>query len=150
MIDVFENLKRQREKDDAERAAAIAFFGPPRDLAKMRRNPSGAQRPLCACCGKPYGERSYHYSSQRYAIGTPIPPYQGNHIVIEEHISPGPGMGPGNVAGASVSRTTWDGESYRAKSGTDPFCTQRCALDFARGAHVAGYRIIKEETKCPA
>jgi hypothetical protein len=42
-----------------------------------------------------------------------------------------------------ITWTFWDGVSWLVRY--EPFCTLRCALDFARAAHRAGYRITQTE-----
>lgn len=110
-------------------------------------------RPICGHCGKPYGQRWTKTVTVRWTVptkdsgvtykdlggeivmhrivaddgATPPPPYQGNGIVVKEttpHLS-----SDGQMA---MSRYIWDGESYYG--GYKPFCTLRCALDYARKA----------------
>jgi hypothetical protein len=45
----------------------------------------------------------------------------------------------------TISRfSEWDGESYWLKYGGQ-FCSTPCAIKFAKAAHKAGYRMVKEE-----
>lgn len=141
MIDVFED-RRQRERELAEqRAAAVAFFGESYTRNMPLPKATKATRPMCACCGKRYGERRLGYENKQFAIGTPITSYQGNLHVVYESLSVGYQMGPDHSPGASLTRHTWDGVSYRSRAGTDPFCTTTCAVKFAQAAHRAGYRM---------
>lgn len=135
--------RRQREQEEVEkRAAALAFFGPSyQKRDNMRGN--GQNRPICPRCQKPFGNRHIHWTSKRFAIGETIPPYTGNLHVVGEELSVGAGMGPDNGPGATLTRETWDGISYRSPSGSDPFCTNRCGLAFGRLAFEAGYRLRK-------
>lgn len=110
-------------------------------------------RPKCGHCGTPYGQRALDREVVRWdtpskqsegsyigpnfkretfflADGAILPPpaYRGNGIVVSEsspHIS-------GSDGRAFMERQIWDGESYCG--GYDPFCTLRCALDYARRA----------------
>lgn len=108
-------------------------------------------RPTCGHCGTPYGQRALEREVVKWdtpitlhegsfiRLGSPrdtfalpdgdiLPPpaYRGNGIVVREstpHIS-------GTDRRAVMERQIWDGESYTG--GYDPFCTMRCALDYAR------------------
>lgn len=93
-----------------------------------------APRPTCACCGKPYGQRD---TRERLEVVAAIPkPYAGNEHLVEERLYQwGSSF---DEPRARLVRTTWDGESYIVPY--EPFCTLRCALSFARGAHRAGHR----------
>lgn len=122
-------------------------------------------RPICACCGKPYGRRATREERLLVEIGQPVPTYRGNHMLIREEINPPlppngepdvprgsftpmdpwpEWLGKGLVEytgrkGGQIIRTTWDGESYITPH--KPFCTLRCAEVFAHAAYRAGYRI---------
>lgn len=144
MIDVFENLKAEQRRRDEERAAAIAFFGESYTNKMPLPKAMKGARPICACCGKHYGERYLSYENKRLVIGESVPRYQGNAYLVYENLSVGAQMGPDLSPGASLTRHTWDG-SYISTSRTDPFCTTRCAVRFAKLAHQAGYRIKKEQ-----
>lgn len=83
-------------------------------------------RPLCSHCGKPYGRRDTHHVTLRWA-GEPKATYGGYLEVVKQ----------------SAVRTTldnrlacdvevWNGRDWRG--GYSPFCTLRCALDYARKA----------------
>ena len=114
-------------------AAAFArVFGPPyhRKFTPAAR----VARPLCVCCGKPYGQRNTH--DTREIISAPPTPYRGNAFMVEEQL-----MQWGvdfDEPKAMLIRTTWDGESYY--TGYQPFCTLRCALQFGREAYRSGWR----------
>jgi hypothetical protein len=60
----------------------------------------------------------------------PPPPYKGNGIVINQ-TSPYLSAADGRM---TMDRSIWDGESYW--HGYSPFCTLRCALDYARKAYI--------------
>lgn len=62
---------------------------------------------------------------------SPPPPYRGNGVVVKEsqpYLSAATNL-------MVMTREVWDGESWTG--GYDPFCTLRCALDYARAAHGA-------------
>jgi hypothetical protein len=79
---------------------------------------------------------------------TAIPPYRGNGVVIKQNYhgyNQGGGIGVLRSGGEEVPsghhvahRWVWDGQSW--SGGYAPFCTLRCALDFARKAYRAGWR----------
>ena len=129
----------ERSKCDVHRARAVAFFGDNRIIRSPRVKAPGS-RPICAWCGQIYGERAIRDERTQYAIGQPIQPYQGNAHLVCEEVEVGAEKGPNLTPGATVTRQTWDGVSYRAKSGHEPFCISGCALAFARAAHAAGFR----------
>lgn len=115
-------------------------------------------RPTCAHCGAAYGQRHtrdhvirWSTPTTTYTIleadwtrpGTPAvpvvlhrlsgeacapPPYRGNERVIER-TKPWFEINSGQMR---QTLTLWDGESWRG--GYDPFCTMRCALNYARQA----------------
>lgn len=98
-------------------------------------------RPNCANCAKPYGKRKTTEESIVWKKGEPIPSYLGNKIVSKEvmireagkHNSTGKWMGiPFGQNDNVATRHLWDGESYYTPY--KPFCTLRCALDYARRA----------------
>jgi hypothetical protein len=103
-------------------------------------------------CGKAYGRRatttetvrwdtpSLSYERRdaqgRVTIGyvqngdlAPAPPYRGNGIVLKENFA----YVSGKDGRATMGRHVWDGESWTG--GYEPFCTMRCALDYARTAY---------------
>lgn len=135
---IFERLKEAERLRDKQRAEAIAYFGETRSLRPTRVKAS-VKRPVCAFCGKRYGNRHTQHAVKRYAIGQPVEPYRGNHHLICEELMVGSGQGPDNQPGVTLRRETWDGVSYF--SGVDPFCTNTCAIKFAMAAHRAGYRM---------
>jgi endogenous inhibitor of DNA gyrase (YacG/DUF329 family) len=109
-------------------------------------------RPICAMCGKPYGTRKTTEESFVWKKGEPIPSYRGNKIVSKEtiirkagHNSTGKWKGvPFGPDDNVAQRYLWDGESYYTKY--KPFCTLRCALDYARRAHQAHLLNTEEES----
>lgn len=130
-------------------------------------------KPICACCGKPYGYRLVSFETMIVEIGKPIPNSLRNQPPIKEEFfpelpTPGEPDEPNGYVpmdenaygtwpngrinhlnyigrkGRRVRRTFWNGESYGSHH--DPFCTLRCAGDFARLAYEAGYRIVKGKT----
>jgi hypothetical protein len=117
------------------------------------------QRPQCVHCGKLYGSRATTSERVRWEVGEQPPPYRGNGIVIKEV-----GQGYQTATRATVRdhtmlsinpeirarqeadlarlpetscmvghRSIWDGETWWG--GCKPFCTLRCALDYARKAY---------------
>lgn len=144
MIDHMAKLRLREETEATARAAAEAFFGKSREYKNSFRG-EGRNRPICPFCNKRHGKRDIKYKSDRYAIGTPIPENRSNHHLMLETIRVGSGMGPDNGPGATCTRETWDGVTYVSTSGTDPFCTQLCALLFAKAAYAANYRIVRKQ-----
>jgi hypothetical protein len=139
-----ERMDAAEAKRSQDRAEAIAFFGEGREYVNPHKG-KGSNRPICPYCNKPYGVRATKYTDDRYAVGQPIPPYDGNHMIVTEIVSVGGGMGPNHGPGAAVMRTTWDGVSYRSTSWADPFCSKLCGFNFALAAYRGGYRIIRED-----
>ena len=98
-------------------------------------------RPVCVHCGNVYGERQVTREAFIWHKDAPRPQYRGNKLVVREtmmHTAPhnvtggwrGTKYGPDdNIA----DRTLWDGETWIARY--KPFCTLRCALDYARKAY---------------
>jgi hypothetical protein len=78
--------------------------------------------------------------------GEVMPPYRGNGIVVSTSMHhTAPHDCSGTVYGVPFTnndnvalRDIWNGETWWG--GHKPFCTLRCALDFARKAFRAGYR----------
>lgn len=112
------------------------------------------QRPVCGYCGKAYGARRTHMQPVRHLLGKPVPPYMGNGKVIRERehtrtlprksleaiqrtpmtdwekSNPPEYRKPGYVPDqVIVHREVWLGEWW---GGYEPFCTMRCALEYAR------------------
>jgi endogenous inhibitor of DNA gyrase (YacG/DUF329 family) len=91
-------------------------------------------RPCCATCGKPAAKKSEPIFFEK-----PLPrnrqeaQARTNKIILtlRRHYV-GEGIGTANV---------WDGETY-----VTPFCTDRCAVIFARAAFASGFR-FKEPIK---
>src|SRR5262245_27322671 len=117
-----------------------------------------APRPTCVHCGKPYGQRATTDEVVRWDTPTkdvenfftnprtgkttttgktvvldgeptPPPPYTGNGIVVKD----GHAYLSGDDGRMVMRRLIWDGESYWRPYA--PFCTLRCALDYARRAY---------------
>jgi hypothetical protein len=86
-------------------------------------------RPLCVHCGEGYGRRVINHEQTVLPKGSVIPPYAGNQIVITKRVNP---YGSNQIA---IKYGVWDGESWL--SSYAPFCTLRCALDYARKAYCA-------------
>jgi hypothetical protein len=114
------------------------------------RPKGGEPRPICTCCGKPYGSRRTASSRIELAMTDPVPPYQGNEFLISEAVNEHSRAKPGVVPYSPewyraesyepymvVTRETWDGRWW---GGYAPFCTLHCALAFARGAYNDGHR----------
>jgi len=89
-------------------------------------------KPLCVHCGYPYGVRKTTTVQEAWPQGSNKPVYHGPLIVIREQVLTSP------TDGRVISRDLWDGETWEASH--RPFCTARCALDFARKAHAQGIR----------
>ena len=95
-----------------------------------------APRPKCGWCGASYGHRRTKEVAIVWREGEKPPPYHGNVRVLRtrEH---GPLRLIEDVLGRSIQKDdryhfleTWDGESWWG--GYAPFCTLRCALDYAQ------------------
>jgi len=115
-------------------------------------------KPTCVHCGQPYGRRATTDEVVRWDTptkeveqfytdrltgqtiitgkmvvldGEPNPPprYTGNGIVVKN----GHAYLSGDNHRMVMYRTIWDGESW--VGGYEPFCTLRCALDYARKAY---------------
>jgi hypothetical protein len=91
-------------------------------------------RPICVHCGQPYGRRAYKPEHVRWDVSESPPPYRGNGIVIKEST---PYLGADDHR-MVMTRDIWDGESYWTHY--KPFCTLRCALDYARRAYAQSQR----------
>jgi hypothetical protein len=96
------------------------------------------QRPICGWCGKPYGQRATTTACIVWREGEPRASYRGNGIVLKtsEH-------GPTRLLEETLGRPktdqdcyaflrVWDGQTWWRPY--EPFCTLRCALDYARRA----------------
>lgn len=107
-------------------------------------------RPICVHCGNRYGQRATSDETVRWKVGEEMPPYRGNRRVIKvstpyKMLSKANGRTPytrdeewerlPDEPMMTATRYTWDGESYWG--GYSPFCTLRCALDYAREAYAA-------------
>lgn len=100
-------------------------------------------RPVCGHCGKPYGQRNTNDERVFFNEGEPKPVYRGNLQLVKESVDPWGAHWEetkGMITKAENTKwrvvwTLWDGESYFG--GYNPFCTLRCALDYARKAFAA-------------
>lgn len=128
-------------------------------------------KPVCVHCGKAYGQRSTHSEDVRWPEGEPMPRYEGNGVVVKTSSASRLGLKAEFIAeqekrtksghwGAlrkleepdprfytdeptmHAYREVWDGESWWG--GYDPFCTLRCALDYARKAYRDRQRTVSE------
>lgn len=116
-------------------------------------------RPICVHCGKPYGQRHTSTETVQWVDGERPPRYSGNGIVVKEvgdgYVTATRALlethamrlaNPTRRAQALADaakvpaekmrhdhRIIWDGVSWRG--GYVPFCTLRCALDYARKAY---------------
>lgn len=87
------------------------------------------KRPICVHCGKPYGYRDIDDMVIRRATANePWPRYAGNGIVIKDVVI--------GYSATVAYRKIWDGETWVKPY--EPFCTLRCALDYARKAYRQG------------
>ena len=73
-----------------------------------------------------------------YTPGEPKPAYTGNGIVTRERERPTKSnwsyeAGHTHITEMMIDREIWDGQSWFG--GYQPFCTLRCALDYARKAY---------------
>jgi hypothetical protein len=86
-------------------------------------------RHRCPGCGKPAPKKTeYHSVGQQQRLEDPDWWRRLPGKITHKH---------SYKDGQVDSVDTWDGVSYQHKY--DPFCTLRCALQFARAAHMAGY-----------
>ena len=104
-----------------------------------------APRPKCVHCGAAYGKRRTETAVLVWRKGEPRPPYRGNGIVNRDcgH------HGPTSLLEAALGRPKvqsmdeyafldiWDGERWGG--GYKPFCTLRCALEYARKVYAERY-----------
>jgi hypothetical protein len=86
------------------------------------------QRPRCVHCSKQYGIRASSTETIKFSGDKP-PAYTGNQIVIKE-TKPYRSSIDGEMI---MYRRLWDGKTYWLHY--EPFCTLRCALDYARKAY---------------
>ena len=106
-------------------------------MAMPKQRAPETNRPVCVHCGNAYGQRAYTDAVVTWRRGEPQPGYRGNGIVIGY-----PGYrGPSSVLEQALGRPKdendeytffkiWDGQTWWG--GYPPFCTLRCALDYAR------------------
>jgi hypothetical protein len=119
-------------------------------------------RPVCVHCGEAYGRRTTHSEDVRWPDGEAMPRYAGNGVVVKtsaphrlglkaEFLADQAKRRKGSHWGLAreveepdprfytdtptmhAFREVWDGESWFG--GYEPFCTLRCALDYARKAY---------------
>ena len=95
-------------------------------------------RPICVHCGKAYGRRTCTEQTAYACEDDPVPQPVSNQHVISYLVIP---YGVDRTSGRPRYRyrwELWDGRSWHG--GERPFCTLRCATDFARKAYEAGFR----------
>jgi hypothetical protein len=111
-------------------------------------------KPICVNCGNSYGHRLTKTEHVRWTEDQERPAYRGNLAVLrfrehgkqlsksilQEAANQKPGPWQAKMIDDAPEKTTysgyyelWDGESYAG--GYKPFCTLRCALDYARKAY---------------
>jgi len=125
-------------------------------------------RPICVHCGAAYGQRSTSTVTLQWADGEEKPAYRGNGKVVKERyhgvsLSPEayrrlrPTFGRESVrreVDAEAARLpekpthtayleVWDGESWFG--GCKPFCTNRCAISYARKAYAAHQQNVEDD-----
>jgi hypothetical protein len=100
-------------------------------------------RPICVHCGAKYGTRVTTEECFKRKPDEPMPRYTGNGIVVSQTERPSiadwdysayPESKPFNIREYEVTRRIWNGVSYWRRR-YEPFCTLRCALDYARKAY---------------
>jgi hypothetical protein len=116
------------------------------------------KRPICVHCGDAYGQRDVHSETVRWPLDGERPPYKGNGVVVKEGFEQKTASRATHAAvlmhhrnptirakqeaelakmpeqsEKTATRWIWDGQSWRG--GYTPFCTLRCALDYARKAY---------------
>jgi hypothetical protein len=89
------------------------------------------QRPVCVHCGAKYGSRITRNVRVSWPKGEPPPAYSGPGVVVKTS-APRPLW---NEAMMACFLDVWDGESWSMPH--EPFCTLRCALEYARKAFLA-------------
>lgn len=108
-----------------------------------------SNRPKCVHCGQPYGRRDTHTVEVKWKAGEPMPEYRGNGVLVKKRTITNMPHGeieefntryktaPKRVTwGSDEARgyyEVWDGETWLTAYA--PFCTLRCALDYARKAY---------------
>jgi len=101
------------------------------------------QRPICVHCGKAYGRRDIRPEYLVWACGTPVPEQklEGQGVKLDMHRkAPHPATGtfmgkPYNQNDNVAIREVWNGEWITSY---EPFCTLRCAHDYACKAWAQG------------
>jgi hypothetical protein len=90
-----------------------------------------SQRPKCVHCGAKYGRRDDEELRVEWPAGQSMPPYRGNKKLARSIVATNvPHSKTGNLFGW---HHVWDGETWVKPY--EPFCTLRCALDYARRAY---------------
>lgn len=99
-----------------------------------------APRPTCVHCGKVYGQRRTTTAVVVWHKDDERPRYRGNGIVLKDRGPHGEVSILQNALGRAKNSfdryaflDVWDGQSWWG--GYEPFCTLRCALDYARRAY---------------
>ena len=99
-----------------------------------------AKRPVCVHCNKVHGLRAVVTTPVIWPGDRPMPPYAGNHVVVRERPDRSLARGFGTIMGEPFKdgdriayRDLWDGVTWITPY--KPFCTLRCALDYARRAY---------------
>jgi hypothetical protein len=96
-------------------------------------------KPICVHCRKAYGVRRTENVILTWKEGEKEPSYRGDNMVVRVHTHANTEQldkafgRPRTEIDRWAVLETWNGESYRG--GYRPFCTLRCALDFARLAY---------------
>jgi hypothetical protein len=90
-------------------------------------------RPVCVHCRAKYGSRQTAEQRVKWKAGEPMPAYSGGAILVgKKEYQNHPDLNGGEARGAYH---VWDGVSWFG--GYPPFCTLRCALDYARKSYKA-------------
>ena len=112
--------------------------------SRHRERGCGVSRPLCGHCGKPYGRRDTHSVTVRWEDGEPEPRYGGDGVPVRRSAvrKSSPAMSVPSRGGAATIEfkarpnardlDIWDGKTWTTPYA--PFCTLRCALEYARKA----------------
>jgi hypothetical protein len=119
-------------------------------------------RPVCVHCGAKYGQRHTVSQEVRWPANQPMPDYCGNGVVVKtgavsklrlkaDYLAEEAKRSMNHFARGRTPpdprfytdeptlhayREVWDGVSWHG--GYHPFCTLRCALEYARNAWRSG------------
>ena len=105
-----------------------------------KAKPPNSPRPICVHCGKPHGRRDVKMTPVVWPGDQSMPDYDGPGVAVK--LRPGHGMAHGHGSALGVPfkegdriayRDIWDGVTWFTPYA--PFCTLRCALDYARQAY---------------